>query len=102
MAMCIHLREARKRKGLTQAEVGEAIGRDQSTISKYEAGTARIDVDVAVQYAAVLGIPVVELLYPDLDATQGAPPLRQRPAAAEGGPAAEATGHPIEPLSEAA
>ncbi|KFN42309.1 helix-turn-helix transcriptional regulator [Arenimonas oryziterrae] len=58
------LREARKKKGLTQAELAAALGRDQSSISKYEAGEIRPDVDVAKRYAELLDISVVDVLYP--------------------------------------
>jgi transcriptional regulator with XRE-family HTH domain len=70
--MSAHLRDARKKKGLTQAEVGNAIGRDQSTVSKYEAGSARVDVDVAPAYAEVLGVSIVDVLYPQFAAVEGA------------------------------
>jgi transcriptional regulator with XRE-family HTH domain len=46
------LREARKAAGLTQAQVGERLGRPQSYVNKYESGERRLDLieflDVAV------------------------------------------------------
>lgn len=56
--------EARKRKGLTQAEVGQAIGRDQSTVSKWETGEGVPDRGIAPQYARLLGVDVMDVLYP--------------------------------------
>ena len=38
------LRDARKRAGLTQAELGARLGLDQSYISKYERAERRLDV----------------------------------------------------------
>lgn len=58
-----HLREARRRKGLTQAAVALAIGRDQATVSKYESGGSRVDPSVAPKLAEVLGLPVLDVLY---------------------------------------
>ena len=37
------LRELRDSKGLTQSELGERLGRQQSYISKYENGERRLD-----------------------------------------------------------
>lgn len=76
--MSTHLRIARKKKGLTQAEVATALGRDQSTISKYEAGEVRPDVALAPVYAELLGISVVEVLYPPQ--LQGDPRLERETA----------------------
>ena len=46
------LRGARKAAGLTQAQVGDRLGRQQSFVNKYESGERRLDVieflDVAV------------------------------------------------------
>ena len=37
------LRTARKQAGLTQTEMGELIGEDQSFVAKYERGVRRLD-----------------------------------------------------------
>lgn len=50
------LREARKAAGLTQAEVGERLGRPQSYVNKYESGERRLDVVEFLDVAAVLGV----------------------------------------------
>jgi transcriptional regulator with XRE-family HTH domain len=58
-----HLAEARIAKGLTQAEVAAAIGRDQSLVSRYETGKSRVDLDTAPKLASVLGIDLITVLY---------------------------------------
>lgn len=41
--MLERLRQARKRAGMTQVEVAEALGKPQSFVSKTETGERRID-----------------------------------------------------------
>lgn len=48
--------EARRKSGLTQAELAKAIGRPQSFVSKYEAGERRVDVIEFVRIATVLKV----------------------------------------------
>lgn len=50
------LAEARKGKGMTQAEVATALGKPQSFVAKYENGERRIDVVEFVDIATVLDI----------------------------------------------
>ncbi len=50
-------------KGLTQAEVAAAIGRDQSLVSRYESGKSRVDISVAPRLAEVLGLDLITVLY---------------------------------------
>lgn len=54
--------EARKAKGLTQAELATALGKPQSFVAKYENGERRIDVVEFVDIAAVLGVSTADLL----------------------------------------
>lgn len=54
--------EARKAKGLTQAELATALGKPQSFVAKYENGERRIDVIEFVDITAVLGVPTADLL----------------------------------------
>lgn len=54
--------EARKAKGLTQAELATALNKPQSFVAKYENGERRIDVIEFVDIAAVLSVSTVELL----------------------------------------
>lgn len=46
---------ARKKAGLTQAEVAERLGRPQSFVAKYEGGERRLDVIEFLAVAGVLG-----------------------------------------------
>ena len=50
-----HLREARRRAGLTQVEVGGRLGVAQAIISKCERGERRLDVIELRAYCAALG-----------------------------------------------
>ena len=46
---------ARKKAGLTQQDVADALGRPQSFVAKYEGGERRLDVVEFLQLAEVLG-----------------------------------------------
>jgi DNA-binding XRE family transcriptional regulator len=50
------LKEVRKKSGLTQIQLAEAIGADQSDISKIERGERRLDVVELVYICRALGI----------------------------------------------
>lgn len=54
--------EARKAKGLTQAELADALGKPQSFVAKYENGERRIDVIEFVDITAALGLAASDLL----------------------------------------
>lgn len=54
--------EARKAKGLTQAELAEALNKPQSFVAKYENGERRIDVIEFVDITAALGVSTADLL----------------------------------------
>jgi len=54
--------EARKTKGLTQAELAEALNKPQSFVAKYENGERRIDVIEFIDITSVLGISTSDLL----------------------------------------
>lgn len=56
------LKAARKAAGLTQAQVGERLGRPQSYVNKYETGERRIDVIELLDLARVLKFDVKDLL----------------------------------------
>lgn len=60
--MSNHLRQAREALGLTQAQVAEAIGRDQPAVSRYERG-AKPDLSIVPAYARVLGLTEVQVLF---------------------------------------
>ena len=57
------LAAARLRKGLTQGEVGRRISRDQSLISKYEAGLRRIDAGDFLRICAFLEVDCRQLIW---------------------------------------
>lgn len=50
------LKEMRKKSGLTQIQLAEAIGADQSDISKIERGERRLDVVELIYVCRALGI----------------------------------------------
>ena len=54
--------DARKAKGMTQAEVATALGKPQSFVAKYENGERRIDVIEFVDIAAALGVVPGDIL----------------------------------------
>lgn len=49
------LRVARKDAGLTQRQLGDKVGKDITTIGKYENGTRRPSPEVAQEIASILG-----------------------------------------------
>ena len=67
------LREARLAAGLTQVEAGERLGRNQQHINRCEAGDRRIDVIELLDFAAIYGCAVSDLL-PAADERTPAPP----------------------------
>lgn len=52
----MELREARKRAGLSQAELGEAVGVHQNTVSAWERGLLVPSRDAMVRLLMVLGV----------------------------------------------
>jgi UDP-N-acetylglucosamine 1-carboxyvinyltransferase len=50
------LREARERKGLTQAALAEQLGIDQASVSRTESGSGSFD--TAVRIAKALDVPL--------------------------------------------
>ncbi|MFT3968012.1 MAG: helix-turn-helix transcriptional regulator [Sphingobium sp.] len=54
--------EYRKRAGLSQAEVAEALGRYQSVVASIESGSRRVDVVELLDLAEVIGFDASELL----------------------------------------
>ena len=53
---------ARKKAGLTQAEVASRLDRPQSFVAKYEGGERRLDVIEFIQVAKTLGADPVKLV----------------------------------------
>lgn len=63
------LKSARKARGITQAELADALGRPQSFIAKIENGERRLDIVEFVHMARMLGIDsawIVEKLGKDV------------------------------------
>lgn len=56
------LTAARKKAGLTQAEVAERLGRPQSFVAKYEGGERRLDVVELIQVARAVGTDPARLV----------------------------------------
>lgn len=56
------LTEARKRAGLTQAELAKMLGRPQSFVSKYERGERRLDVVEFLDVARALRLDATSTL----------------------------------------
>ena len=59
---CVLLVEARRAKGLTQAEVARRLGKPQSYVAKYEGGERRLDVIEFLEIVEVLGTQVARLI----------------------------------------
>ncbi|TQF00198.1 MAG: helix-turn-helix transcriptional regulator [Spiribacter salinus] len=58
----MNIKEARRRAGFNQAELGALVGLDQSGISRLERGERPITLDTLRQIARVLNIPLTDLL----------------------------------------
>jgi len=56
------LKEARKKAGLTQVEVAEALGWGQSLVSKIERGEIRIDPIELQRFAELYGVELSDLV----------------------------------------
>lgn len=54
--------EARKSKGLTQAELAVMLNKPQSFVAKYENGERRIDVVEFVDICATLNVSTIDIL----------------------------------------
>lgn len=56
------LRAVRKERGLTQAQLAEALGVEQSTVSKIERRERRLDVSELRRVCLVLGITLIDFV----------------------------------------
>lgn len=52
----LQIREARKAKGLTQAELGEMLGVSKVTINRYETGKQNLTLDTLTKITSALGV----------------------------------------------
>ena len=62
MALGERIREVRKERGWSQAELGEKVGTDSQHISRYENGRITPSVDALVRLAAALDVSADYLL----------------------------------------
>lgn len=53
--------DARKRRGVTQVELGERLGKPQTFVSKFERGVRRLDVVEFYGVAKAIGVDPVDL-----------------------------------------
>ena len=60
--LCKLLFKARTKRGLTQIQVAEKLGRPQSFVSKYETGERRLDVMEFLEVADALSVDPCRLL----------------------------------------
>ncbi|MFI6356986.1 helix-turn-helix domain-containing protein [Streptomyces sp. NPDC050743] len=58
----LHIREARRAAGLSQVTLGERIGRDHKTISRWENALRAPDLTDLLLIADALGIPLSDLV----------------------------------------
>lgn len=56
------LRHARKRRNLSQQQLGERLGKEQTFISKVETCERRLDVIEAAKWCAELGLSLEDVL----------------------------------------
>lgn len=69
-----HIRQARKSRGLTQAELAEQLGLSEMTVRRWESGQRSPRMEEIQKLAVVLGVPVTELLS---DSSAELPPMVQ-------------------------
>ncbi len=62
----IDLKKLRKQKGLTQKQVGDKIGCDPSTVSRYENGKLEITSNLLEDLADIYGVSVSYILESDI------------------------------------
>ena len=60
--LCDWLVEARRARGITQAQLADVLGRPQSFISKYERGERRLDFVEVLEIAAALRVDACDLV----------------------------------------
>ena len=65
------LREARRKRNLTQAELAEAAKLTTATISRYETGRRRVSIKAAKVLGEVLGVNWYDLVEDDGDPGEG-------------------------------
>jgi DNA-binding XRE family transcriptional regulator len=61
ISLCEKLKERRRRKKLTQAQLAKAIESSQSRVAKMEAGDPTVSIDLLVKSLLALGVTKKEL-----------------------------------------
>lgn len=62
VALGLRIRQARRKSGMTQAQLGEALGTSGQAIQKYEKGENNIPSNKLFELAHVLRVPAAELV----------------------------------------
>lgn len=57
-----HLKDARKKQGLTQAELAEHLGVTREAVAAYESGRVRLMDDIIIRFASALKVSTDEIL----------------------------------------
>ena len=65
----IDLKKLRRQKNLTQKQVGDIIGCDGSTVSRYENGNLELTPDLLGKFADLYGVSVSYILESDIKGT---------------------------------
>jgi len=76
----LNLRRVRRDRGLSQAEVGDALGITFQQVQKYERGANRVSASMLVKAARFLGVRAADLL-PEEDKSRSTDVLLRRVAA---------------------
>lgn len=63
----LDLRSARKSAGVSQADVADALGVSQTTVSAWERGRIEISIGNLIDYAKAIGAPASSLYVPQPD-----------------------------------
>ena len=60
--LMLRIRQERERRGWTQRQLAERAGVPQPTISRFEAGVRKLDLDALERIAKAFGVPPLRLL----------------------------------------
>ena len=60
--LCMLLRHARKKEGLTQEELAQRLGKYKTYVSKYESGERRLDTLEFIDVAEMLGVDAASII----------------------------------------
>jgi transcriptional regulator with XRE-family HTH domain len=73
------LAELRKQRGMTQTDLGEALGLNQTAVASYEVGRRRVPLSLLPDLANLLGVSAAELIEaPEPSGKPGPTPKLQR------------------------